>query len=611
MEFGFSLGAWAFTSLVVLLIIYLIRPRPKDMTIPSLMFIIKESGKSIKSSFLEKLLKNLIFLLQIIALSALAFAIMQPIINISYDSAAANTVIILDASASMGAHDGKRFKDAVDIAKSSMKGDVSIVLAEEFPILLLNNGNPSKAKSLLSQIGPKDVATNLGDAMLLSKDLLKGEEGRVIVLSDFAYTTGPDPNVVRKIIEADGATVDMVNVGEKGDNLGIIDMILTKYETVIFIKNYNDIDKDITMSVINYDQEKKKVSMSVQAHSISSFTFQTPEGKTEVKINEEDDLISDNSVFISIPEMTKIKVLIITNNLNTYLKNALEASKDVTVQIAEPPIIPEFDDFDVVILGAIEGNKILTGTHDDLENFVKKGKAVIVTANSDSHITNYENLIPVKLIERVDQVSTKIYPFAESREDIYGFEEDLTEFGSTNQYFVAQAENNSVVYAVTSDNNPVIVTANRGEGTIVYYGLVDKMATFKSSPSYPVFWNELVTSLAGTESVNNFNYPTGKILVLGEEVKVNTPDESIKTDRLLLDGAGFYTYNDRTISANLLNEIESDINLETDFETKASHQYGAEKVERQKDVNIENYLILLALAAMLVELFIVKYRGDL
>src|SRR3989344_4400962 len=131
MEFGFPLGAWAFVSLAVLVIIYLIRPRPKDLTIPSLMFIIKDTGKTIKSSFLEKLLRNLIFLLQLIALGVLALAFMQPIMNIAYDSAAANTVVVLDASASMASQD--RFQDAVGIAKDSMKGDVSIVLAEDFP----------------------------------------------------------------------------------------------------------------------------------------------------------------------------------------------------------------------------------------------------------------------------------------------------------------------------------------------------------------------------------------------------------------------------------------------------------------------------------------------
>ncbi|MBD3312947.1 VWA domain-containing protein [Candidatus Woesearchaeota archaeon] len=612
MEFGFTLGAWAFMSLVALLIIYLIRPRPKDVTIPSLMFIIKESGKSIKSSFLEKLLKNLIFLLQAIALAALALAIMQPIINIAYDSASANTVIILDASASMAAHDSQRFDDAVDIAKSSMKGDVSIVLAQEFPVLLLDNKNKGEASSILSRIEPKDVGTNLGDAMLLAKDLLQGEEGRVIVLSDFAYTSGPDPNVVKKILEADGAVVDLVDIGEPGDNAGIIDLVITRYETDVFIKNYNDNDKELTISVVNRDNEIKKVSMSMDPHSITSFSFETPSGETEVRINEKDDLMPDNSAYITAPDMADINVLLITNDINKYLRNAMEASRDISLKIAEPPIIPDFGEFDVIILGSLDHGKLLTGTLDNLEDFVKRGRSVVVTAKPDSHETDYGNIIPVSISDRAEQISTKIYPYSQSSASLYGFVDDESiDFGTTNQYFIARAENNSVVYAMTADNNPVIVSSGRGEGSIVYYGILDRMATFKSSPSYPVFWNDLINSLAGTEDINSFNYPTGKLIALGAETQVRTPDESIRTDRILLDGAGFYTYNDKTISANLLSEAESDINRETTFDTTGKHEFQLQEVERRKDVNLEIYLIIIALIAMLLELFLVKYRGDL
>ncbi|MCX6707337.1 MAG: BatA and WFA domain-containing protein, partial [Candidatus Woesearchaeota archaeon] len=383
MQFGSTLGFFAFFSVAALIIIYLIRPRPKDVVIPSLMFIMKESGRALKSSFFEKLLTNLVFILQLIALSAAAFALTQPIINIAYDSASANTVIVLDASASMGANNNARFSKAISIAEDSMKGDVSIILAEDYPVVLLEKGNAKQANDLLNIVKPKEVGSNIGDAMLLSKDLLDGKEGRVLVLSDFICTTGPDPNVVKKILEAGGAAVDLVNVGEKGSNVGIIDMIIDRYNTEVHVKNYNNEEKDVTVSVINGDNEIKKESLSIQPNSVNAFSFETPAGMTEVKINENDDLKADNTAFISAPEKTKIKVLMITSNVNEYLKKALESSKEVELTVANPPIVPQFTGFDIVILGDFDKSKLLTGTLEDLNSWISKGKSAIITARSD------------------------------------------------------------------------------------------------------------------------------------------------------------------------------------------------------------------------------------
>ncbi len=611
-EFGSVTGFIAFLSVLALIIIYLIRPRPKDMTMPSLMFIIRDSGKPVKSSFLEKLLRNLVFLLQLIALSGLAFALTQPIFNISYDAASSNTVIVLDASASMSADDNARFKEAVSTAKGSMKGDVSIVLAQEFPVLLLDNGRRGKAGSILSGLKPKDTKTNLGDAMLLAKDLLEGEEGRVLVLSDFIYTTGPDPDVVRKILEADGAVVDFVNVGSKGDNIGITDLLINKYYTEVYIRNFNEEPAAVTAAVINNNKEIKKVKMEIAEDSVSSFSFETPGGRTEIKLDRKDDLMADNTAYVSAPEKTKIKALLISNEINIYLKKALESSKEISLDIANPPILPDIGDYDIIILGNYYHDKLLTGTLEGIDEQVRNGKSAVIMARTDMAEVDYKGLLPVRPKERVDKSPTSVSLYSQPMEGKHDFaEEEDIEFGTSNQYFKAEALNGSVIYAEAADSSPMIVSMKRGSGSIIYYGIIDRFSTFKSSPSYPVFWNELFNALVGTEDISSFNYPTGKIMSLAPDTRIRTPSGTRTTSRLLLDRAGFYTFNRGTIAANLLDETESDISAETDFTTESRSTYTAREVERRRDVNISAYLIIAALAAILAELFIVKYRGDL
>ncbi|MCX8147291.1 MAG: BatA and WFA domain-containing protein [Candidatus Woesearchaeota archaeon] len=614
MDFGNPLGFWAFISLVILVIIYLIRPKPKDVTIPSLMFVMKEIGRNIKSSFFEKLLRNILFFLQLLALAMLAFALTHPTISVPYDSTGSKTAIVLDVSASMKAESNARFERAVDVAKNSMKGDISIILAGDTPFVALDNSDEGDAKSILSEIAPKDVETNLGDAMLLAKDLLRGEEGRVLVLSDFIYTEGPDPNVVKKVLEANKAVVDFVNTAsdEKKSNIGIIDLRIGKFSTEVAVKNFNDKEEKRTVSVINNNKEIKKVSMALQPESISTFSFETPEGQTEIRINEKDDFDADNIAYLSAPERMKVNVLYITNKPNKYLVNALESAKNVKVEIAEPPLTPRFDGFDVVILGEFDQDKILTGTFEDLRRFLDKGKGVVIAARPDMMRVDYEGLLPVELVNKSDKISTRIFPYAETNEEKYGFtEEESIDFGSANQYFVAKAKNGSVIYAITADSSPIIASMKVGAGNVFYYGVLDEFSSFKSTPYYPIFWNELLNSLIGAEDIKSYNFKTGKIILLGEETEVRTPSGKMSASSIVLDKCGFYTFKGRTIAANLLSDKESNINKKAEIQTVTSSKYKAEKVEKRKDVEIDNYLILAALLAIIAEIAIVKYRGDI
>ena len=106
MEFLNVLGFWALLSLIPFVLLYLRKPKPKDRTIPSLMFLVKDLNQSKQDSFLQRFLVNILFFLQLLAFLLLAFALAAPIITLPYDESLENTVLIIDASASMQANDG-------------------------------------------------------------------------------------------------------------------------------------------------------------------------------------------------------------------------------------------------------------------------------------------------------------------------------------------------------------------------------------------------------------------------------------------------------------------------------------------------------------------------
>lgn len=611
MYFANPAGFWALLGILALIIIYLIRPKPRDMIIPSLMFFITDKGIARKKSFLERLLRNLVFLLQLIAITCLAFAITQPSMKTGYDTTAENTVIVLDVSASMQADE--RFEQAIDVAEKSLKGDISIILAEETPLVVLERGSGSKAKGILDQLKPKDTTTNIGDAMLLSKDILDGAEGRVLVISDFIQTHGPDPNVVRKILEADKAIVDLVDVRSqpKKGNAGIVDMTVEKHNTVLYIKNYGEEEKAVTVRVVNDDKEVKKVSKTFLARSVDTISFETPPGVTEAEILDKDDLDADNKVYISAPDKIELDVLLITNSVNTYLKYALESSKDIRLAVAEPPVIPPISDFDVIIFSNVDETKLLTGTLEEMKKSVHGGKHFIITAQDSLMQFDFLDMMPVFLLEKKEKESIKIRPYAETNDQKYGFAEDESmDYGTALKYFTATAKNGSVVYAEGGES-PIIASIKLGTGNIVYYGIFDESGSFKSSPSYPVFWNDLINTMMGTDDISKFNFKTGKVISAGEVTTVRTPAGVLKTRTLVMDMSGIYDVGDLKIAANLLDDGESDIYMETGIESVKHDSYKAGKIEREKDTGLEIYLLLIVLAAVIAEIAYVKYRGDI
>lgn len=611
MYFGNPAGIYALLGVLALIIIYLIKPRPKDLTIPSLMFLVRDIGLAKRKAFFERLLRNLIFLLQLIAITGLAFSIMQPSMKTKYDTTAESTVIVLDVSASMQANN--RFNDAIKTAKDSLKGDISIILAEETPMMVLDRGSKSKAKSILDELKPRDVTTNIGDAMLLAKDTLKGQEGRILVISDFIQTQGPDPNVVKKILEADKAVVDMVNVASKPDkgNFGIVDLSIEKHNTIVYLKNYNDIEKSITISVINSNKEIKKVSKTFLAKSVDTVSFETPPGTTEIKIEDDDDLDIDNKAYMSAPDKIEISVLLITNKINPYLKYALESSKDIKLTTAELPIIPKTGDFDVVIFSNIDNSKLLTGTVKEIKENVEKGRHFIAMAQDSMQQIGYLDILPVYLTELKTKENVKIYSYSESNEGKYGFAgKESIDYGNTLKYFNVNAKNGSVVYAMAGDI-PVIVSMKVGAGNVVYYGIFDDSSSFKSSPSYPLFWNDLLNSLMGTEDISKFNFKTGKVVSSGSVMDIKTPSGPVRAVSLVMDMSGIYEVGGVKMAANLLNEQESDIYKDSGIKTVRHDSYKAGKVERDKETNLEPYLLILVLAAILAELAYVKYIGEM
>jgi len=607
MGFGNIYGLYALLALVPFIILYLRRPKPLERVIPSLMFLIKEERHARQYSFLRKLLHNLLFLLQLLAIACIGFAIAIPYIDIPSSIISDKTVVIIDISASMQTKDGAktRFDNAIEMVKKDLSSRNGIILAENNPLIILENGRKDEASAIIDKLKPKATGTNLGDAMLLARSVLNGK-GRVIVASDFISTEGPDVMTVKRTLEAGGNMVKFINVGNKADNIGIINLEVDKKETKAFIKNFKEKKENVKIRLKKDDKMLDEKTIEILPNSIESIVFSTPAEQSRIELDVKDSLDADNTAFISAPDKMKMSVLMITNQKsNNYIKSALEASGDIELEIREPPATnAESISHDVVVVNKITKDKLLPHEFNYLEEYVKKGGNLIISAQDDLDKIDTSDLLPAKLGKKGENSRVCVNLFIQFTKMF-----DKNSCFTTSRYFETKSDNRSVAIASAGENQ-ILSIKEHGSGKVFYYGIFDETSDFKTSINYPLFWDALMGFLVQTEDIDDYNFKTGSIVV-AEEQKIKVPSGNYVTaSKLLLEDAGFYEMSKKKIAANLIDEKESDV-ASNSGELTAFSESDSGFVKENVKVDLEMPLLIAAFLILCLEIVYIKMRGDL
>lgn len=622
LPFARPIGLIALIGVAVFIILYLRRPKPQDKVIPSLMFIIQEKKRSTQYSFFQKLMTNLLFLLQLLSILGLSLVAAAPYARLKYDTTLENTVIILDVSASMQAKEKgvSRFDKAVGEAKKALSGRNSIIMAENAPLIALENENSEIALDVLSKINARATTTNLGDALLLAKDILGDRPGRIIVFSDFLSIEGPDIQVVKTTILSEDKLVDFVDVSNNAKNAGIIKLEVGKYSTKVYVKNFN---KEVVQRAIKLLKDSKVITqtrVSIAPNSIENFIFDTPSGISKVELEPKDDLEADDSAYIATPPKIKNSVMLVTEERSSSLelsniKLALEAAKDIELNIVNPPVLTintkkekiEPYRHDAIILYKIDKKDVVPGTFEDIQEYVDKGGNLVIAAQDDIKEINLRDLNVVELKSKVNK-PTKVC--VETINQITKQFEKERCFTTTATYFGAEPRKGTVTFASAEDKTPLIVYGEKKKGKVVYYGIMDDISDFKTLPSYPIFWNLLVNFMVGAEDVKDFNQKTGRIVTINEQ-KVKTPSSSLTTSKLLMDEVGIYEYDNKKFAVNLLSEQESAVSLPSKVEARQEREKLLGRESKEHDFNLEFPILALVFLFMLTEFLYIKRRGDI
>ena len=599
-----NLGLYLLLGIIPLIILYLIKPKPDEKTIPSLMFLINNFQREKKYSFLRRFVREFLFLLQLLIIILIAVSASHPFMKTDKAIDAEFTVLVLDISASSQVDEGfsTRFSRMIDKAKDNLDGKISIILVMNNPYIALNEGDKTEAVDILSLLEPTDSLSSLGTSILAADDLLKDKDGKVVVISDFVHTVGVDPWVAKKTLESKGIMVEFIDVSDEDENIGIVDLEGSDYEVKVTIKNYNNDTEKISLSINDETQ-----SVEIPPNDVEIINFEPNGGINNIDILTEDAFDLDNHVHVSMPEEKITDILLISNNEMNYVLPVLEAYSDVwndnaNFETGTPPVLPVIN-HDVIIVNDIIDDKFPSSGYKRIKSLVDEGAILILYAQEDLENLDFDDLLPVSLgkLQNNETVAYNTYKISDVTTEV--------NFGTTSKYFSATANEDTIVLAESDDDDPLVAIMPYGEGKVVYIGLMEEYSTFKYDVSYPIFWQQLIDYVIGKDSFETLNHEIGELIIFDSNIKVKTPSKVFRTEELDLDEVGVYEYQDRKVAVNLLSRVESQISFEENILSDSSLAMQGSLIEVK--MSLTKYFIYGFLLLLFGELFYIKFRGDL
>ena len=603
--FANTMGLLALFSIVPLVILYLLRPKPVVLKIPSIMFLFDFEDEKKRFSTIRRFVKDPLFLIQLLVLLLLALAVGEPFVLGDEEVGGGHTVIVFDVSASMQS-DG-RFDSAKEEAERFLSKKNTIILAGSIPVVVLRESPKESASSALLDLSPRAGEADLSRAILLGMRYL-GEGGRIVVISDFAHFIGDDPLVAAGIARGSGIDVELVRVTGGDENVGIVDGWFEGTGYNLLIHNYNPRSEKITLSVTAGGSTLLEETRVIGAGSSEPFLIRDlPQGRTVVSIAEEDSLMVDNTIHVVIPASLEKKVLHVSNGSSPSL---------VALRLFEPVVTT--DQVPVGFAGGSEGYAITvlsepeSGSLDGFDDYVKSGGVLVVLASEG--LSN-SDLLPVTIKGVANRTTLNILTSNVLSEN---FNPDI----EITRHLVASEKPGSVVLAEAGDGSVILAHWMIGRGRVIYLGLAEPKGdlydplnpeawnSFHATPTYPLFWQNLVEWSAGSIDVNEFNLRAGAVREYPQPITVKTPTIEVTAETVLFDEVGIYETPAGEIAVNLLNQDESDITRSTNMtieETRVSYALAVTEVAR----NLDRYFIIAGLLFILLELYYLYWRGDL
>jgi len=357
---------------VPLLLLYFLKVRRRQATVPSLMLWRPSLRDREASTFFQRLQRDPLLILQLLALLALAFALARPAATVM-GYGAKRIVVVLDSSASMKATDvwPSRFARAQREAQALVGqlgagAEVMVIEAGVQPrVLAPFSHDRQQSLAAIRRAEPHDLPNRLGEAVRTARALV-GQDARAEI---HVFTDGAHSAALRG--QADDVRVRWVGVAQGGRNVAITNLSVRRnyigtYDSQAFLSVVNFSDKPETFSfalTLNNDiVAEKTLTLEPQVRRAVMLPFSHEGGGVvRARLNVSDDLQADDVAYAVIPPVRTINVLLVSQG-NLFLEKQLSTDPQVKLETRKPDAYQGgMESFDVVVIDSVSPARLGPG----------------------------------------------------------------------------------------------------------------------------------------------------------------------------------------------------------------------------------------------------------
>lgn len=346
MQFAQPLGLLALISIPVIILLHLLRPRRRTLTVSSTALWSEAMRERQRGLGLQKLFRNLSLLLLLLAALIASLALAEPR-WLTASTEHSDIVIVIDNSASMRARApaGTRLDEARDVALDLIddlpQGGRGLIITSARKAILRSGfeTNTQLLRRAVQTIENTDEAGNPQDALALASSLLRGrEDGRIYFISDAAFDSQPGMS---------GERVRYRLVGQDGDRRAQ-NVAITRFDFrtepgredrfQVLLSVHNFTDSAVTLPVKVALERRQLFNRDVAIAANSTRTLVMPFsgkalGRATASIEIDDDLPSDNRAWAVTNVIERMHILLYTAG-NFYLQSVLSALPNVELTVA-------------------------------------------------------------------------------------------------------------------------------------------------------------------------------------------------------------------------------------------------------------------------------------
>jgi hypothetical protein len=330
-----------------IILLYMLRLRRMETPVSSTLLWQKLLRDREANAPWQRLRRNLLLILQLLILAALALALARPFLPVP-SVVSGSVVVLLDGSASMLATDVQPSR--FDAARAEVQGWIddlggddamTLILVGRTPTVLSPAGNdPQALHRALAEARAQPVSADWAAALALASGAAQGyEDARIVIVSDGGLPGDPSAQ-----LPALPGEVVYVPIGEGSANLALSALAtrggVDGVQLLAAVSNYGAAAQEALVSIfVNdalFDARRVSVPASGEPHSL---TWQLPDDavtvRAELSEQAEDHLALDDHAWAVNASGAGTRALLATPG-NVFLEQVLGLLPDVTTVRAAP-----------------------------------------------------------------------------------------------------------------------------------------------------------------------------------------------------------------------------------------------------------------------------------